>query len=119
MKSTLASLAEMWPLLCIGLVLALIAGFFVWILDTWHNQDEFPRPFLIGVFEGFWWSFISMTTVGELYWLHGEILRIETCPSRETVNPIKPGGGAIWPPLVNIAPEQKFGPGRRPGLLAL
>ena len=28
-------------------------------------------------------------------------------------------GGAIWPPLVNIAPEQKFGPGRRPGLLAL
>ena len=65
MKSTLASLAEMWPLLCIGLVLALIAGFFVWILDTWHNQDEFPRPFLIGVFEGFWWSFISMTTVGE------------------------------------------------------
>ena len=28
-------------------------------------------------------------------------------------------GGAMWPPLVKIAPEQKIGPGRRPGLLGL
>ena len=32
------------------------------------------------------------------------------------VNPIYPRG-AIWPPLVKIAPVQKIGPGRRPGLL--
>ena len=29
---------------------------------------------------------------------------------KDVFNPIKPWG-AIWPPLVNIAPEQKFGPG--------
>ena len=34
-------------------------------------------------------------------------------------NPISPGGGHIWPPLVKIQPEQKIGPGRRPGLLGL
>ena len=45
-------------------LLAVIAGFFVWILETWDNVEEFPRPFLIGWFNGFWWGFISMTTVG-------------------------------------------------------
>ena len=29
------------------------------------NKEEFPRPFLLGWFEGFWWSFVSMTTVGK------------------------------------------------------
>lgn len=28
------------------------------------NTEEFPRSFLRGFFEGFWWSFVSMTTVG-------------------------------------------------------
>jgi hypothetical protein len=44
--------------------MAVISGFIVWIMETWGNEEEFPRPFLIGWFEGFWWSFISMTTVG-------------------------------------------------------
>ena len=29
-----------------------------------QNPDEFPASFSKGVGEGFWWSFISMTTVG-------------------------------------------------------
>ena len=32
--------------------------------DSRFNQDEFPPAFIEGVGEGFWWSFISMTTVG-------------------------------------------------------
>ena len=28
------------------------------------NAEEFPRSFFRGIFEGFWWSFVSMTTVG-------------------------------------------------------
>lgn len=36
----------------------------MWILETWFNEEEFQRSFLNGWFEGFWWSFISMTTVG-------------------------------------------------------
>lgn len=44
--------------------MALISGFIAWIMETWTNEKEFPRPFHIGCFEGFWWGFVSMTTVG-------------------------------------------------------
>ena len=56
--------ANLWPLLVICLLMALISGFIAWIMETWVNVEEFPRPFYIGLFEGFWWSFVSMTTVG-------------------------------------------------------
>ena len=58
------SILELYPLMIICLLLAVIAGFFAWILETWTNIEEFPRDFLTGWFEGFWWSFITMTTVG-------------------------------------------------------
>lgn len=64
LRDMLNRFARLWPLLVICLLFALLAGFFAWILETWRNKDEFPRPFLDGTFEGFWWSFISMTTVG-------------------------------------------------------
>ena len=32
--------------------------------DTLRNPDEFPQSFLEGSWEGFWWAFITMTTVG-------------------------------------------------------
>ena len=48
----------------ICLPMALISGFVAWSFETWNNAEEFPRPFLVGLFEGFWWAFISMTTVG-------------------------------------------------------
>ncbi|XP_057296850.1 uncharacterized protein LOC130625765 isoform X1 [Hydractinia symbiolongicarpus] len=54
----------LWPLFLITLLLAFIAGAIGWICDTRYNEEEFPRPFVNGVLEGFWWSFISMTTVG-------------------------------------------------------
>ena len=54
----------MWPVILICLMFAAIAGFVCWISETWTNQEHFPRSFLIGWFEGFWWGFISMTTVG-------------------------------------------------------
>ena len=53
-----------WPLLVICLLMSFIAGFIGWVLETWKNTEEFPRSFHVGLFEGFWWSFISMTTVG-------------------------------------------------------
>lgn len=58
------SCRNLWPLLVIMLLLSIIAGFFIWCMETWVNQEEFPRSFFIGLFDGFWWSFISMTTVG-------------------------------------------------------
>ncbi len=56
--------SELWPLICGSLLLTVLSGFIAWLLDTWINEEDFPRPFLVGLFEGFWWSFISMTTVG-------------------------------------------------------
>jgi len=32
--------------------------------DRLKNPDEFPRPFINGTWEGFWWAFVTMTTVG-------------------------------------------------------
>ena len=29
-----------------------------------ENTEQFPESFSHGVFEGFWWAFITMTTVG-------------------------------------------------------
>ena len=55
---------NMWPLLAICILMSFIAGFIAWIMETWSNKEEFPRPFLHGLLEGFWWSFVSMTTVG-------------------------------------------------------
>lgn len=55
---------DLYPLLTVVLLLVVITGFFAWLMETWSNKEEFPREFMTGWFEGFWWSFISMTTVG-------------------------------------------------------
>ena len=60
----LDAILKSWPLLIIGVSMCFISGCIVWILETWSNQEEFPRSFLSGFREGFWWGFISMTTVG-------------------------------------------------------
>jgi len=32
--------------------------------ETKENHQEFGGPFYRGVFDGFWWAFVSMSTVG-------------------------------------------------------
>lgn len=58
------SCVNLGPLLIICLLGALISGFIAWFIETRNNSEEFPPPFHVGFFEGFWWSFVSMTTVG-------------------------------------------------------
>ncbi|XP_044183882.1 uncharacterized protein LOC114971148 [Acropora millepora] len=60
----LDSVIKAWPLLAVTMVLTAIAGIIMWALDTYWNSEEFPRSFIKGSWDGFWWSFISMTTVG-------------------------------------------------------
>ena len=52
------------PLLALMFASAIIFGIMVWFLETWNNKEEFPRPFIRGVFEGLWWAVVTMTTVG-------------------------------------------------------
>ena len=43
---------SMWPLLVVCVMWAIVAGFFIWVFETYGNKEEFPRPFLVGLFEG-------------------------------------------------------------------
>lgn len=63
-KKLLMSVFEAWPVLILTILLSILAGVFLWLLDTWFNEKEFPRDFFRGSWEGFWWAFVSMTTVG-------------------------------------------------------
>ena len=58
------SILMLYPLVIICVLLAIISGFISWCFETWCNSLEFPRPFFTGWFEGFWWSFVTITTVG-------------------------------------------------------
>ena len=45
-------------------LLVYLGMFLHFFQDTYWNSEEFPRSFIKGSWDGFWWSFISMTTVG-------------------------------------------------------
>lgn len=63
-KEVFMACLTMWPLFLVCVLLAFLSGFIVWVVETKQNESEFQRAFFGGVFDGFWWSFISMTTVG-------------------------------------------------------
>lgn len=58
------SFISVWPFLTVCIIFALVSGAAMWLLDTWSNKGDFPRAFFPGVYQGFWWSFVSMTAVG-------------------------------------------------------
>eukprot|EP00794_Sanderia_malayensis_P019105 gene19105-21021_t len=60
----LISFFSNWRLFFISFLLAVNAGVIIWILDSWKNKEEFPSPFYRGIYEGVWWAYITMTTVG-------------------------------------------------------
>ena len=40
-----------------------VFGFFLWLVERRHNKFQF-RPGMLGLFDGLWWSAVTMTTVG-------------------------------------------------------
>ncbi|XP_066917843.1 uncharacterized protein [Clytia hemisphaerica] len=53
-----------WPLFVTALSMAVLAGVIIWISEQWSNEEHFQKEFPRGAFEGFWWAYVSMTTVG-------------------------------------------------------
>ncbi len=66
--SLLKSVSVLWSprflsaVAALGLVL-LGVGVLMWLLERRHNA-QFPKPLLQGIGDGFWWSAVTMTTVG-------------------------------------------------------
>ena len=56
--------AQLWPVFTISILIAMISGFLIWCAETWENEEQFSRTFYYGLFDGFWWAFVSMTTMG-------------------------------------------------------
>ncbi len=45
-------------------LIQLLVGAVVWRVERGHNPDQFPKGLGAGLFSGFWWSVVTMTTVG-------------------------------------------------------
>ncbi|ELU07101.1 hypothetical protein CAPTEDRAFT_188994 [Capitella teleta] len=60
----LTVIVQGWPLLILILLGAGYSGIIIWLLDRLWNPANFPKPFIRGFWEGFWWAFVTMTTVG-------------------------------------------------------
>ncbi|XP_068707484.1 uncharacterized protein [Montipora foliosa] len=59
-----AAVRNCWPIVVLSVLLSIVAGICVWALETKKNTQEFRSPFYLGIFDGFWWSFVTMATVG-------------------------------------------------------
>ncbi|XP_065057797.1 uncharacterized protein LOC135685711 isoform X2 [Rhopilema esculentum] len=60
----LKTILNSWPMLVFIAVSASLSGLIIWFLDRNKNPGEFPPSFFVGAWEGFWWAFVTMTTVG-------------------------------------------------------
>ncbi len=60
--NTIFSLAFLEIIVYLMLVI-FVFGFFLWLVERKHNKIQF-RPGLLGLFDGLWWSAVTMTTVG-------------------------------------------------------
>ena len=60
--SNIFSLAFLEIILLLILII-FVFGFFLWLVERNHNKFQF-RPGILGLFDGLWWSAVTMTTVG-------------------------------------------------------
>ncbi|XP_028414374.1 uncharacterized protein LOC114537528 isoform X1 [Dendronephthya gigantea] len=53
-----------WPIFALVLSLSWAVGIVGWFLEHCYNSEQFRKPFVRGMFDGFWWALVTMTTVG-------------------------------------------------------
>ncbi|PFX17440.1 Receptor-type tyrosine-protein phosphatase F [Stylophora pistillata] len=53
-----------FPMFLLSLLMMVLAASVIWVLESTANPEEFPSSFTGGLWEGFWWSFITCTTLG-------------------------------------------------------
>jgi len=58
------SCLNLWPFVLVCCFFAFVSGFIVWLIESKSNHKDFSKHFPAGLFDGFWWSFVAMTTVG-------------------------------------------------------
>ncbi|XP_048579577.1 uncharacterized protein LOC5515780 isoform X2 [Nematostella vectensis] len=63
-REIMLSVLGTWPCLLLTVLMALLAGIVMWMLDTTANPEHFPTTVVSGFWNGWWWAFISMTTLG-------------------------------------------------------
>ncbi|CAH3167157.1 unnamed protein product [Pocillopora meandrina] len=57
-------LKNVWALVLISFLHALLAGIIIWALEHRTNSAQFPSSSFRGIGQGVWWAFVTMTTVG-------------------------------------------------------
>ncbi|EDO45791.1 predicted protein [Nematostella vectensis] len=63
-SKVLKEVLQVWTVAVLIIMLAAIFGIVVWFLDMRKNPEEFPRSVYPGLFDGLWWAFVTLTTVG-------------------------------------------------------
>lgn len=56
--------AELWKVLAALVLVLVVIGSLVWMFERRANAEEFGGGVLSGLGQGFWWSAVTMTTVG-------------------------------------------------------
>lgn len=73
------SCLDMYPLFIICLMMSVLFGFVVWMFETVHNKEEYPRYFPVGWSKGIWWSMVTMVSTGPESSPKSFIVRILAC----------------------------------------
>lgn len=62
-KKLLDGIVKTFPMFIAGGCITMSIGIFVWLLEK-HFNAEFQRKFPTGMWDGFWWATVTMTTLG-------------------------------------------------------
>ncbi|XP_047125702.1 uncharacterized protein LOC101241605 isoform X1 [Hydra vulgaris] len=64
-KQMVLGVLNVWPVLLISYAIAFIFGIFIWFSDQFSNPSQFSKgSSLRGPMSGFWFTFVTMTTIG-------------------------------------------------------